>query len=70
MQDERAWPTPGLLTSDNHYLSRPNSGLLQGSAVNCNDLPEVVAGYVRESLAENTPKLLPLTLRLTPTASA
>ena len=44
----------GLLTSDNYYLSRPKAELAHGSAVNCNDLPDAVASYVRASLAENT----------------
>jgi uncharacterized protein (DUF2236 family) len=52
MQDEAAC---GFLTSDNHYLSRPNPGLVDGSAVNCtDDRPDAVASYVRASLAENT----------------
>ena len=42
------------LTSDNPYLSRPKLGLVAGSAVNCTDLPDAVAGYVRASLADNT----------------
>jgi integrase len=54
MQDETAWPLSGSLTSDNYYLSRPKLDLANGSAVNCKDLPEPVAGYVRDSLAENT----------------
>src|SRR5436309_3744989 len=54
MQDEPAWPTSGVLTSDNFYLSRPEPGLAHGRAVDCNDLLEAVAGYVRDSLAENT----------------
>jgi malate/lactate dehydrogenase len=37
------------ITSDNIHLSRPKIGLS-----NCTDLPEAVAGYVRDSLAENT----------------
>jgi integrase len=53
MQDKPAWPALGLLTSDNYYLSRPKP-LLVGSAVDCTDLPEGVAGYVRDSLSENT----------------
>ena len=54
MQDKAAWPTLGLLTSDNSYLSRPKPALALGSAVNCTDLPDAVASYVRDSLAENT----------------
>jgi hypothetical protein len=46
--------TFGFLTSDNYYLSRPNPGLVHGSAVDGTDLAEAVAGYVRDSLAENT----------------
>jgi integrase len=42
------------LTSDNYYLSRPKPGLAHGSAVNCTDLPNAVASYVRASLAANT----------------
>jgi integrase len=53
MQHKPARPTPGLLTSDNYYLSRPK-GLAHGSAVTCTDLPAAVVGYVRDSLAENT----------------
>jgi site-specific recombinase XerD len=44
----------GSLTSDNSYLSRPKPGLAHGSVVDCTDLPDAVAGYVRGSLAENT----------------
>src|SRR5262249_35383770 len=51
MQDE---PASGFLTRDNYYLSRPKPGLVPGSAVDRNDLPEAVASYVRDSLAENT----------------
>jgi integrase len=54
MQDETAWVMSGFLTSDNPYLSRPKLGLVHGSAVNCTDLPDAVASYVRDSLAENT----------------
>ncbi len=54
MQDEPAWPTPGLLTSDNSYLSRPKPGLVPGSTGGRTDLPEAIASYVRDSLAENT----------------
>jgi integrase len=54
MQDETAWPMSSLLTSDNPHLSRPKAELAHGSAVNCKDLPETVAGYVRNSLAANT----------------
>ena len=42
------------LTSDNFYLSRPNPELVPGSAVNCTELPDAVAAYVRASLADNT----------------
>jgi hypothetical protein len=45
---------PSSLTSDNYYLSRPNSGLVHGGAVDCTDLPPAIASYVRASLAENT----------------
>jgi integrase len=41
------------LTSDNPYLSRPKLGLVHDSA-DCTDLPDAVARYVRDSLAENT----------------
>jgi integrase len=41
------------LTSDNIHLSRPKPELVS-SAVDCNDLPDAVARYVRDSLAENT----------------
>lgn len=41
------------LTRDNIHLSRPNLSL-HGSTVGCTDLPEAVAGYVRDSFAENT----------------
>ena len=54
MQDERAWPTSGFLTRDNSYLSRPKPGLAHDGVVDRTDLPEAVAGYVRDSLAENT----------------
>src|SRR5215471_17204560 len=54
MQDESIWPPPGLLTSDNSYLSRPKTGFAHGSPVDCTDLPEAIARYVRDSLAENT----------------
>ncbi len=54
MPDISAWPTAGLLTSDNYYLSRPKPGLAQDSAVDCTDLPAAVARYVRASLADNT----------------
>jgi integrase len=37
------------ITSDNYYLSRPKPGLSD-----CTDLPEAVASYIRDSLAENT----------------
>ena len=43
-----------FLTSDNFYLSRPNPELVPGSAVNCTELPDAVAAYVRASLADNT----------------
>jgi integrase len=43
-----------FLTSDNCYLSRPNPGLVPGSAVNCTELPDAVLGYIRASLADNT----------------
>ena len=43
-----------FLTSDNFYLSRPNPGLVPGSTVNCTELPDAVARYVRASLADNT----------------
>jgi integrase len=42
----------GDLTSDNFYLSRPK--VVPGSAVNCTELPDTVARYVRASLADNT----------------
>jgi integrase len=42
------------LTSDNPYLSRAKPDLVPGSAVNCTDLPDAVARYVRASLADNT----------------
>jgi integrase len=42
------------ITSDNIHLSRPKPVLAQGSAADCADLPEAVAGYVRYSLADNT----------------
>ena len=54
MQDEPAWPTRGFLTSDNSYLSRPKPALVPSNAVDCTELPEAVASYVRDSLAENT----------------
>src|SRR5262249_55153893 len=41
------------ITSDNIQLSRPKPGP-HGSAVDHTHLPEAVAGYVRDSLAENT----------------
>jgi integrase len=43
-----------FLTSDNYYLSRPKPELVPGCAVNCTELPDAVARYVRASLAENT----------------
>jgi integrase len=42
------------ITSDNFHLSRPKTVLVHGSAVDCTGLPEAVASYVRDSLAENT----------------
>lgn len=58
MQDETAWLNSSGLTRDNSSLSRPKTGSIDiGStfAVDCNlDLPEQVAGYVADSLAENT----------------
>jgi integrase len=42
------------LTSDNPYLSRLKLGRVHGTAVNCTDLPDAVASYVRASLADNT----------------
>ena len=42
------------LTRDNPHLSRPKPGLVHASAVDCTCLPEAVASYVRDSLAENT----------------
>lgn len=42
------------ITSDNFQLSRPKPVLVHGSAVDCTCLPEAVASYVRDSLAENT----------------
>ena len=42
------------ITSDNIQLSRPKPGLVHASAVDCACLPEAVASYVRDSLAENT----------------
>jgi len=52
MQDEPAWPAPGLLPSDNSYLSRPKLSL--HNTADCTDLSEAVASYVCDSLAENT----------------
>jgi integrase len=43
-----------FLTSDNFYLSRPNIDLVPGSALNCTELPDAIARYVRASLADNT----------------
>jgi integrase len=40
-----------FLTSDNFYLSRPNSDRVP---VNCTELPDTVLGYIRASLADNT----------------
>jgi hypothetical protein len=54
MQDEGKGPMGGFLTSDNSYLSRPNPGLVPGSAGDCTDLPAAVAGFVRASLADNS----------------
>ncbi len=54
MQDEPAWPAPGLLTSDNYYLSRPKTVPAPGSPVDCTGLPANVVRYVRASLADNT----------------
>ena len=45
--------TDDPITSDNIHLSRPKLNL-HGSTVDCTDLSETVAGYVRDSLAENT----------------
>jgi hypothetical protein len=42
------------ITSDNIHLSRPKTGLLPCSAVDSTDLSDAVAGYVRDSLADNT----------------
>jgi integrase len=42
------------ITSDNIHLSRPKPVLVHASAVDCTCLPEAVAGYIRDSLAENT----------------
>ena len=42
------------ITSDNYYLSRPKPVLVHASAVNCAELPDAVARYVCDSLAENT----------------
>jgi hypothetical protein len=44
----------GAITSDNFHLSRPKPVLVYGSAVDRNNLPEAVASYVRDSLADNT----------------
>jgi hypothetical protein len=44
----------GGITSDNLHLSRPKPVLVHASAVDCTCLPEAVASYVRDSLAENT----------------
>ena|SRR5438477_12656302 len=52
MTEDKDVPAP-VLTRDNSYLSRPKLSL-HGSTINCTDLPEAVAGYVRDSLAENT----------------
>ena len=43
---------PGI-TRDNFHLSRPKLSP-HGSTVDCTDLPQAVARYVRDSLAENT----------------
>jgi site-specific recombinase XerD len=42
------------ITSDNYYLSRPKPVLVHASAVDRTCLPEAVASYVRDSLAEKT----------------
>jgi hypothetical protein len=42
------------ITSDNFHLSRPKPVLVHASAVDCTGLPEAVASYVRDSLAEKT----------------
>ena len=42
------------LTSDNPYLSRPTTRARARQCSCCTDLPDAVAGYVRDSLAENT----------------
>ena len=42
------------LTRDNIHLSRPNSGLGIAVQFNCSNLPNAVAHYVRDSIAENT----------------
>jgi Phage integrase, N-terminal SAM-like domain len=42
------------ITSDNIHLSRPKPVLVHASAVDSTCLPEAVASYVRDSLAENT----------------
>ena len=47
-------PLTGVLTSDNSYLSPAKPGLGHGGAVDCTDLPNAVASYVRASLADNT----------------
>jgi integrase len=52
MTEEDGVPAPAL-TRDNIHLSRPKLNL-DGSSVDCTDLSEAVAGYVRDSLAENT----------------
>jgi len=53
MAENNGVPGPAL-TRDNIHLSRPKPGLVQDAAVGCADLPEAVASYVRDSLADNT----------------
>jgi integrase len=52
MTEDKDVPAPAL-TRDNSYLSRPKLSM-DGSTIDCTDLPEAVARYVRDSLAENT----------------
>jgi len=52
MTENNGVPAPGL-TRDNTHLSRPKLSL-HGSTVDCTDLPQAVARYVRDS----SPKIL------------
>src|SRR5947208_596702 len=52
MTEDKHVPAPAL-TRDNIHLSRPKLSL-QGSTIDCTHLPETVARYVRDSLAETT----------------